>query len=265
MAYTFLASSKISNLISLVSKNVWRLLLHLSHLLQNYLLDDVPNKTWSFVAQEGANFRRASSNLSSCKGRRMLTNILLLVNTNSFVKELTLFLPGLAPLQSSRTKFSVAWLEIFRPDTRHHHLWRTSTTFLKTSHLCNVSKRTYKICTFELNVNSSTTLRLPHRLPSISTKVRVKQMKELTTMKNHDPRMNRANPKYRALLGIVGTWSTSCDFCNCLLSALCVLDSVCSCFVCFLSACVVTLCLCLFWPLGLKNPLSCKTSNRKPL
>jgi hypothetical protein len=121
----------------------------------------------------------------------MLTNIFLLVNTNSFVKELTLFLPGLAPLQSSRTKFLVAWLEIFRPGMRHHRIWRTSTNFPKTSHPCNVSKSTYKICTSELNVNSSTTLWLPHRLPSISTEARVKQMKESTTMTNHDPRMNK--------------------------------------------------------------------------
>jgi hypothetical protein len=41
-------------------------------------------------------------------------------------------------------------------------------------------------------------------------------MKTSTTMANHDPRMNRTNPKYRTLLGIVGTWSTSCDSCNCL-------------------------------------------------
>jgi hypothetical protein len=62
-------------------------------------------------------------------------------------------------------------------------------------------------------------------------------METSTTMANHDPRTNRTNPKYRALLGIVGTWSTSCDFCNWLLFALCVLDSVCSCLVCFLSVC----------------------------
>jgi hypothetical protein len=54
-------------------------------------------------------------------------------------------------------------------------------------------------------------------------------------MANHDPSMNRTNPKYRALLGIVGTCSTLCDSCNCLLIALCVLDIVCSCLVCFLS------------------------------
>jgi hypothetical protein len=60
-------------------------------------------------------------------------------------------------------------------------------------------------------------------------------MKTSTTMANHDPRMNRTNPKYRTLLSIVGTWNTSCDSCNCLLIALCVLGIVCSCFVCFLS------------------------------
>jgi hypothetical protein len=47
--------------------------------------------------------------------------------------------------------------------------------------------------------------------------------------------MNRTNPKYRALLGIIGTWSTSCDFCDWLLIALFVLDSVCNCLVCFLN------------------------------
>jgi hypothetical protein len=136
-------------------------------------------------------FRGTSWNLPNCKERRVLTIILPLVDTNGSVKKLTLFLPGLAPLQSLRTKFSVAWLKNFRPGTRHHRIWRTSTTFPKTLHSCNVSKSTYKIYTFELNVNSSTTLRLPHRLPSISTKARVKQMKESATMTNHDPRMNR--------------------------------------------------------------------------
>jgi hypothetical protein len=62
-----------------------------------------------------------------------------------------------------------------------------------------------------------------------------RRMKTSTTMANHNPRMNRTNPKCRALLGIVGTWSTSYDSCNCLLIALCVLGSVCSCLVCFLS------------------------------
>jgi hypothetical protein len=64
-----------------------------------------------------------------------------------------------------------------------------------------------------------------------------RRMKTTTTMANHDPRMNRTNPKYRALLGIIGTWSTLCDFYNCLLFALCVLDSGCSCHVCFLNMC----------------------------
>jgi hypothetical protein len=64
-----------------------------------------------------------------------------------------------------------------------------------------------------------------------------RRMKTPTAMANHDPRMNRTNPKYRALLGIVGTWGTSCDFCNCSLIALCVLDVFCSCHVCFLSVC----------------------------
>jgi hypothetical protein len=161
--------------------------------------------------------------------------MLPLVDTNGSVEKLTLFLPGLTLLWSPRTKYSIAWLEIFRPVKRHCHIWRTSTTFPRTSHPCTVSKSTYKICTSKLYVNRSTTLRLPHRLPPISTEARVNKMKESTTMANHDPGMNRTTPKYRALLGIVGTWSTSCDFCNCLLFALCVLDSVCSCLDCFLN------------------------------
>jgi hypothetical protein len=39
----------------------------------------------------------------------------------------------------------------------------------------------------------------------VSAEAKAKEMKESTSMTNHDPRMNRTNPKYRALLGIVGT------------------------------------------------------------
>jgi hypothetical protein len=39
-----------------------------------------------------------------------------------------------------------------------------------------------------------------------------RRMKTSTIMANHDPMMNRINPKYHALLGIAGTWSTWCDF-----------------------------------------------------
>jgi hypothetical protein len=62
-----------------------------------------------------------------------------------------------------------------------------------------------------------------------------RRMKTSTIMANHDPRMNRTNPKNHALLGIVGTWSTSCDSWNCLLIVLCDLDIAYSCLVCFLS------------------------------
>jgi hypothetical protein len=63
-----------------------------------------------------------------------------------------------------------------------------------------------------------------------------RRMKTSTTMANHDPRMNRTDPKYHAL-DIVGTWGTPCDSWDCLLIALRVLGNVCSCFVCFLSVC----------------------------
>jgi hypothetical protein len=92
-----------------------------------------------------------------------------------------------------------------------------------------------------------------------------RRMKTSTTMANHDPRMYRTNPEYRELIGIIGTLSTSCDFCNCLLFALCVLDAVAVAW-CVSWVCNVTLWLCCFWPLGLKNLLVCKrTLVRKPL
>jgi hypothetical protein len=218
-------------------------------------------------------FRRTSSNLANHKERRVAINILPLVDTNGSIKKLTLFLPRLAPLQSSRTKFSVAWLEVFRPGMRHHRIWRTSTTFPKTSHPCNVSKSTYKIYTSELNVNNSTTLWLPHRLPSISTEARVKQMKESTTMMNHDPRMNTISSlvSYELLLTTASirrrwylkylVWFLQL-FVDCL-----VYSRYCLQLPCVFLECVILhgACAC-FWPLGLKNPLVCKrTLVRKPL
>jgi hypothetical protein len=136
------------------------------------------------------------------------------------VEELTLILLRLARLQSPRTKYSIAWLEIFRPVTRHCRIWRTSPTFPKTSHPCNVSKSTYKNLHFwtqcqQLNntaVTSSTAIKFLLKQES-------RRMKTSTTVANRDLRMTRTNPKYRALIGIIGTWSTSCDFCNCLLFA----------------------------------------------
>jgi hypothetical protein len=130
------------------------------------MLDDVPKKTWCLATQYGANFRRTSSNLSSCKGRRILTNILPLDDTNGSVKNLSLFLPGLALLQSPRTKYSIAWLEISRPVTRHCHIYRTSMTLLKTSLPCDVIQEDLQNCTSQVNINSSTTLQLHHQLPS---------------------------------------------------------------------------------------------------
>jgi hypothetical protein len=112
-------------------------------------------------------FRRTSSKLSSCKKKSVLTNILPLDDTNGSVKNLTLFLPGLALLQSPRTKYSIAWLEIFRPITRHCHIWKTSMTLPKTAHQCDARWEDLKICTSQLYIGSSTTLQLHHQLPSI--------------------------------------------------------------------------------------------------
>jgi hypothetical protein len=105
-------------------------------------------------------------NFSSCKGRRVLTNILPLDDTNDSVKNLTLFLPGLALLQSPRTKYSIAWLEIVRPVTRHCHIWRTSMTFLKTSQPCDLTQKDLQNYTSQVNINGSITLQLHHQLPS---------------------------------------------------------------------------------------------------
>jgi hypothetical protein len=111
-------------------------------------------------------FKRTSSNLSSRKGRRVLTNILPLVHTNCFVEKLTLFLPGLALLQSLRTKYLVAWLVFIRFVERVCHQWHTSAIPLKTSQPCDVIQEDLQNCTSQVNINGSTTLQLYHQLPS---------------------------------------------------------------------------------------------------
>jgi hypothetical protein len=108
MAYTFLTSSKIANLISLFAK-VFTAFTISSHPLQNQNTGRcTPNRPEVWQHKMEQIFRRTSSNLPNCKERRMLANILPLVHTNGPVKILTLFLPGLALLQSPRTKRSIA-------------------------------------------------------------------------------------------------------------------------------------------------------------
>jgi hypothetical protein len=163
-------------------------------------------------------FRRTSSNLSCYKERRVLPNILPLVYTNGSVKILTLFLPRLALLQSPRTKYLVAWLVLVRSVGRVRHQWHTSAIPLKTSQPCDVIQEDLQNCTFP-----SRHQQLNHTATSPTTTIKFllkresRRMKTSTTKTNHNPRMNRTNPKYCALLGIIGTWSTSCGFCNCLL------------------------------------------------
>jgi hypothetical protein len=120
------------------------------------------------------------------KGRRVWTNVLPLVHTNGSVKKLILFLLGHALLQSSRTKLSVAWLEIFRPGTRHCHIWRTSTIPLKTSQPCDDIQEDLQICTSQININGST-----NNCHQVLAEARSKKMKESTTMVNLTPRINR--------------------------------------------------------------------------
>jgi hypothetical protein len=138
-------------------------------------------------------------------------------------------------LQSPRTKYSIAWLEIFRPVKRHYHIWRTSMILPKTSHQCDARKEDMQICTSQLFFVSPTTLQLHPQPPSSfcwnesQGEWRHQQLWPTMTLGWIGLTPNIV------LLGIVGTWSTSCDFCNCLLFALGVLDSVCSCLECFLS------------------------------
>jgi hypothetical protein len=104
------------------------------------------------------------------KGRRAWTNILPLVHTNGSVKKLILFLLGHALLQSSRTEFSVAWLEIFRPGTRCCHIWRTSTIPLKTSQSCDEIQEDLQICTSQISINGRKTTAIKFQLKPEASK-----------------------------------------------------------------------------------------------
>jgi hypothetical protein len=113
------------------------------------------------------------------KGRRVWITILPLVHTSGSIEKLTLFLPGLAPLQSPRTKVSVAWLEIFRLGTRHCLIWRTSTIPLKTSQPCDENQEDLQICTSPININGSTETAIKFLL-----KRKVKKNEDIN---NYDP------------------------------------------------------------------------------
>jgi hypothetical protein len=197
--------------------------------------------------------RRTSSKLSNYKERRLLASILPLLDTNCSVKKLTLFLPGPTLLQSPRTKYLVAWLVLIRFVGRVCQQWHTSAIPLKTSQSCDVIQEDLQNCTSQVNINGSTTLQLHHQLPSnffwskSQGEWRHQQLWPTMTLGWI------GLTQYHELLGIIDTWSTSRDFCNCLLFALCVLDSVCSYLVRSLNVCC-TLCSWLTWPLSLTNP-----------
>jgi hypothetical protein len=108
------------------------------------------------------------------------------------VKKLTLFLPGLALLQSPRIKYLVAGLVFIRFVERVCHQWHTSTIPLKTSQPCDVIQEDLQLRTSQININGSTTA------IKFLLKWESRGMETSTTMANHDPRMNRTNPKYRA-------------------------------------------------------------------
>jgi hypothetical protein len=81
-----------------------------------------------------------------------------------YVKELTLFLPGLTLLKSPRTKYLVPWLVFIRFVGQVCHQWHTSAIPLKTSQPCDVIQEDLQIYTSQ--VNGSTTLQLHNQLPS---------------------------------------------------------------------------------------------------
>jgi hypothetical protein len=183
----------------------------------------------------------------------MLANILPLVDTNGFVKKLTLFLHGLALLQSPRTKYSVAWLVFVRFVTQICHKWSTAANSLKTLHPCDVRQEDPQLCTSQLWLNN--TAATPSTTIKFNQSQSQQKPKTSTAMTTHDPRMNRTNPKYRELLG--APWYLKylmCLSCYCLQLLWVFLE-------CVLLPCA---CACL-WPLSLKNPTTSKTPNMRPL
>jgi hypothetical protein len=130
-------------------------------------MDDVPqldqnvsNTRWSKTS-EGC----LQTSLGA-KLRRVWTNILPLVDTNGSVKKLTLFLPGLALLQSPRTKYLIAWLVFIRSVGCVCHQWHTSAIPRKTSQPCDVIQEDLQIYTSQVNINDSTTPQLHQQPPS---------------------------------------------------------------------------------------------------
>jgi hypothetical protein len=165
---------KISNLTSLKKfKEFLKVLTLLSHPLQNYMMDVVPQLDLKFSYTRWSKSSEVRLQTSSdAEGRRVWTNILPLVHTNGSVKKLILFLLGHAILQSSRTKFWVAWLEIFRPGSRHCHTWGTSIIPLKTSQLCDEIQEDLQACISQININGSTTTAIKFQLKRNSRKWR---------------------------------------------------------------------------------------------
>jgi hypothetical protein len=88
----------------------------------------------------------------------------LWLTPNGYVEELTLFLLGLALLQSSRTKSSVAWLVFGRLVRRICHQWRTSAIPLKTSQPRDEIQEDLQICASQININGSTTTAIKFQL-----------------------------------------------------------------------------------------------------
>jgi hypothetical protein len=123
---------------------------------------------------------------------RSVNIICLWFDPNGYVKELTLFLPGLTLLQSPRIKYLVAWLVFIRFVGRVCHQWHTSAIPLKTSQPCDVIQEDLQNYTSQRLNNTATS---PPTAIKFLLKWESRRMKTSTTMANHDPRMNRTNLK----------------------------------------------------------------------
>jgi hypothetical protein len=136
--------------------------------------------------------RRTSSKFPNYKERRLLASTLPLVDNNCSVKKLTLFLPGLALLQSPRAKSSVALLELLGP-SRDIVAYEELQQPFRRPHIRVMWARGPTNMHFQISIDSSlASLPLHRQLSSTFQRKHVpRRRKTSTTMTNHDPRINR--------------------------------------------------------------------------
>jgi hypothetical protein len=126
-----------------------------------------------------------------------LKSRMLQVDTNRLCQEIDLVPPWTLNFTVAKDQVLSCLTSIYFVG-RVCHQWHTSAIPLKTSQPCDVIQEDLQLCTSQININGSTTA------IKFLLKRESRRMETSTTMANHDPRMNRTNPKYRALLGLVG-------------------------------------------------------------